>query len=100
MMTYTDDYYFGAKSSIDDVVGYAAARARREPGRCLVVYRSEYASFVRPSEDPAPEGATVYGIAQQWHDDTVQLRYPGDRSEWITVDKSGPHNRRTLEEGK
>jgi hypothetical protein len=74
-------------------VHYAAVRANRERGLSFCVWKKEDTYFVRgPNDGDAHIDATLICIAQHWSDSptgsvtnysTVQLRYPGARSEWV-----------------
>ncbi len=69
----------------DDAVRHAVDRAARGAGASFTVYvDGEKVFYVRASE-AAPPAATVVCIAQSWDSDTVQVRFPGGRSEYVKV---------------
>ena len=41
--------------------------------------------FVRSSRDVRPENTIIYCVAQRWNDKSVELRFSGAQSEWVTL---------------
>jgi len=63
----------------------AARRARETPGACFTVYWDGIAVYVRASEAAPPRNSKAVCIAQHWDDKTVQLRFDGAWSEWVSI---------------
>lgn len=61
----------------------AIRRARVQKPDTVAIYFDGENVFVRMAKAAPPANARVVCMAQQWDDDTVQLRFEGARSEWI-----------------
>ena len=82
-MSIQDERLAMTNAGFDDAMRQAVKLAAE--GSESTVYFDGKAIFVRSSYAPKPEGAQVICIAQKWNEKTVQLRFAGARSEWVSI---------------
>jgi hypothetical protein len=77
-----------APGTLDAAIAHAVNRAARhgiEMNGSYCVYRDKTTVYVLDSLAAKPAGSELVCVAQRWDSKTVQVRYPGARSEWVTA---------------
>lgn len=85
LMTTLNETAAAAHPAYADALRTACRRAFEDMGECFSVYWDGAAVYVRGSYAVPPPDALQVCIAQWWQGRTVQLRFKGARSEWVTL---------------